>query len=808
MTLGRRMVLGSMTALMATLPLLAAGGDLPFYVGRDVCLSCHGDHGEAAACRQKAEPGHRQAHRALSRPEAEHIAYVSGVGGPPGENLVCLGCHATGTEAGPRWTRPTFRLSDGVQCEACHRAGSLHVDAHRNGAGDAPAAALPALGDEQAKREACIVCHVERVSHRDVLDGGYRRPPAQRLYKTPVNLVVANSGDRLFVVCENSDSVMVLDARRGLILKEIAVGRRPHDAALHPDGRTLYVTNRLSNSLTAIDTASGEVVGEVAVGAEPHGVLVDPAGRYVFVLNTGQSTISVVDARALTETSRLAAGVGPWSLAAHPDGTRLWVTNHRANRARFRTPPVSELTTIGSRRARVVDRTQVAGANMMQGIAFVPGEAVALFTLLRTKNLVPMSRIAQGWVITNGLGVRWPDGRTDQVLLDEPSASFPDPNDVAVSPDGRRALVTSGGSDHVAVIDVPALLEAIRTRSDRERSEVLPDHLGTSREFVLARVAVGRNPRAVAFSPDGRLAYVADALSDTVTVLETDEFEVTARWSLGGPEETTRVRRGEILFHRADNAFGQQFSCRSCHPDGHTNGLAFDIEADGLGLMPVDNRTLRGIQDTAPFKWEGTNPSLMRQCGARLAVFFTRLDPLTGDELAALVRYTTTIERPPNPHRAPEGLTLAQRRGQVVFRRDRFNDGRPMSPTSSQPTLGQKPCSGCHHGAYKTNRGLSTPGTDMWFDAGGPGLELIDLDDDDAFGAYGLVYFSQSPELLKPFDVPHLNNIYDSAPYLHNGAAGTLEEIWTRFNLYDWHGVTLDLTRRQFNDLIAYLEAL
>ncbi len=40
------------------------------------------------------------------------------------------------------------------------------------------------------------------------------------------------------------------------------------------------------------------------------------------------------------------------------------------------------------------------------------------------------------------------------------------------------------------------------------------------------------------------------------------------------------------------------------------------------------------------------------------------------------------------------------------------------------------------------------------------------------------------------FDVPHLNNIYDSAPYLHNGMAPTLEEIWTRFNPYDKHGVT------------------
>jgi cytochrome c peroxidase len=58
------------------------------------------------------------------------------------------------------------------------------------------------------------------------------------------------------------------------------------------------------------------------------------------------------------------------------------------------------------------------------------------------------------------------------------------------------------------------------------------------------------------------------------------------------------------------------------------------------------------------------------------------------------------------------------------------------------------------------------------------------------------------------FDVPHLNNIYDSAPYLHNGMADTLEEIWTRYNPYDRHGVTNDMTKDQLNDLIEYLKTL
>ena len=58
------------------------------------------------------------------------------------------------------------------------------------------------------------------------------------------------------------------------------------------------------------------------------------------------------------------------------------------------------------------------------------------------------------------------------------------------------------------------------------------------------------------------------------------------------------------------------------------------------------------------------------------------------------------------------------------------------------------------------------------------------------------------------FDVPHLNNIYESAPYLHDGRVETLEEIWTRFNPDDRHGVTNDMTKDQLNDLIEYLKTL
>jgi YVTN family beta-propeller protein len=305
----------------------------------------------------------------------------------------------------------------------------------------------------------------------------------------------------------------------------------------------------------------------------------------------------------------------------------------------------------------------------------------------------------------------------------------------------------------------------------------------------------------VVFGPDGRLAYVANALDDSVTVIDTADFSVASTVDLGGPAEQTEIRRGERLFHSADITFGRQFSCRSCHPDGHVNGLTVDIEADGVGFHPVDNRTLRGIVDTPPFKWEGTNPSLHRQCGPRLAVFFTRLAPYEPDELDALVRYMCTIEQPINPYRSPDGLTLAQRRGKAVFERTTMNDGTVLKP--------EQQCLTCHNGAYRTSRDKMAVASTMWFDAPVV-VELNDttMFDADEFGEMGIYYFIDAGMPSAEFDAPHLRNIYASPPYLHNGNAATLEELWTRFNIVDQHGMAQDFTRQQINDLVAYLKAL
>ncbi len=584
-------------------------------------------------------------------------------------------------------------------------------------------------------------------------------------------MALSPDGKEVYVTCEASDTVIVVDAATRAKIAEIPVGGQPTDVTFLPDGSRAYVSNRLDDSVSVIDTAARKPVATINVGDEPHGVLTDAAGQYLYVLNTSIDSICVIDTSTLKEVKRLSAGRGPWSLARSPDGSCIYVTHTFSRFVKFREELVSEVAVIETRTATVTERFTVPGANLLQGIAWHPSGAFALVTLMRTKNNVPMTRLLQGWTITNGLGVIWRDGRVDQVLLDEPGLCFPDPADVVITPDGRYALVISTTSNRIAVVDLEKLMAVLQNASDYERLHVLPNHLGKPTEFIVAQIPTGLGPRGIILLADGRTVLTANSLDDSLRVVDLEQRQTVASIDLGGSKVITKVRYGERVFHSADITFHRQFSCHSCHPDGHVDGITYDTEPDGIGISPVDNRTLRGILDTAPFKWEGTNPSLARQCGPRLAVFFTRIQPFTPEQLAAVDNYICTIPRPPNRYR-PLGaeLTEAQRRGREMFRRTITNDGRTIPPNGR--------CITCHAPPLYTDKSLHDVGTRYAYDRQGK------------------------------FDTPHLNNIYDSAPYLHNGMADTLEEIWTRFNPQDKHGVTNDMTKDQLNDLIEYVKTL
>ena len=133
------------------------------------------------------------------------------------------------------------------------------------------------------------------------------------------------------------------------------------------------------------------------------------------------------------------------------------------------------------------------------------------------------------------------------------------------------------------------------------------------------------------------------------------------------------------------------------------------------------------------------------------------------DQLAAFVLSLQAV--PPSPHRNEDGtLTDAARRGREVF--------------------ADAGCTRCHAAPRYTDSAAG-----LLHDVG----TLLPTSGQRLGGP------------LEGIDTPSLAGLWATAPYLHDGRAGTLREIFTVYNPGDKIGVTSTLDDRELADLEAYL---
>jgi len=163
-----------------------------------------------------------------------------------------------------------------------------------------------------------------------------------------------------------------------------------------------------------------------------------------------------------------------------------------------------------------------------------------LTSLVKVRNLVPITQVANGWVMSSGLAVTdIKTGAVIQMPLDEANNYFADPSGVVTDPAGRRAFIASGGGDVVTVVDLERLAAWLEKADLATKREAVYD-LSLSPEYVTARIPTGRNPKQLAISPDGGTLFVAERLADSILVLDARSLCVRGRIVLATADGTTR----------------------------------------------------------------------------------------------------------------------------------------------------------------------------------------------------------------------------------------------------------------------------
>ncbi|MCK5134953.1 MAG: beta-propeller fold lactonase family protein [Bacteroidales bacterium] len=592
-------------------------------------------------------------------------------------------------------------------------------------------------------------------------------------YLSPFNMAVSPDGSKLYVIAQEGNTLLVVGTETDKVIESIAVGERPHSVVIKSDGNSAFVSNQWADNVYEINLTSLKIVDTLKTGSGPAELVLSADEKFLYVVDSYSSEVSIIDLQTRTELKRLMAGNNPVAATLSPDRNQVYVTSRRTLAMPYGTPPMTELTVIDAATQRVKERKIFENAYIMENVAFTPSGDMAIATLIRPKNLIPAIQVERGWMMTHGIGIIEPgnDGRIIQLLLDEPNAYYSDPFDIVITPDGEKAFVTHSGVDFVTVID----LHAIRTllaESTAEELDYYSNHLGISSRYVIKRIPTGANPKGLVLSPDGKYLYVAERLEDRIAVISTEEMETIKTIDLKGPSRITVARKGRRLLNNAGFTFQNQYACYTCHPDSHEDGLVYNMAGKDMGRNLANVQTLRDIGDIPPYKWNGKNSSIYKQDGMRFSTILTRTESFDFDELDALVAYIVTgIKNPPNLRYNPNGeLTAAQKRGKTIFYRTHTNCGKEI-PVENR-------CFTCHPPPFFTNMEMADVGT------------LSETDD---------------PML---FDAPQLNNVYESAPYLHDGRSATLEELWTTFNDEDKHGVGNDMMKDQLNDLVEYLKSL
>ena len=174
------------------------------------------------------------------------------------------------------------------------------------------------------------------------------------------------TGRRVAVVpLPANDSLAVLDADNGTLLKMIPLGVLPVAAAINADGSRAWVSNlggrkptarsraakqccdafaelvrvdargiAEAGDVTEVDLVAGAVRTVITVGRHPTGVAWDEKNARLYVANGNSDTVSVIDTRARTRLRSIAIapfrerkiGFAPTDVAVSPDGTTLYVT--------------------------------------------------------------------------------------------------------------------------------------------------------------------------------------------------------------------------------------------------------------------------------------------------------------------------------------------------------------------------------------------------------------------------------------------------------------------------------------------------
>jgi YVTN family beta-propeller protein len=297
-------------------------------------------------------------------------------------------------------------------------------------------------------------------------------------------------------------------------------------------------TNSAGDDVSIIDPATNKVVGTITGIEVNHGAAAAPDGSRYYISNEGKSTLDVVDRKTLKVTRSIPLSGHPNNIGISKDGRRVYVSIAKAPGAVdvIDTASLEDVKSIPIKGA--VHNTYVTPDGKYVISGSIAGKTI---TVIDQKTEVP------SWVLEMDLGIRPmafatnPDGSTKWIFAQLSGfngfavvdfATHKEINRIKLPdlPPGKAPFMEGGNESHGMAVTSDGKILVVNSR------------LNTAIYFysvpdlkLLGSTEVGRSPDWVTLTPDGKTAYVANAASNSVSVVDVHSMK-----------EITRIPVGEV----------------------------------------------------------------------------------------------------------------------------------------------------------------------------------------------------------------------------------------------------------------------
>lgn len=558
---------------------------------------------------------------------------------------------------------------------------------------------------------------------------------------------IAFMGDNLLAAERGTSTVSLYSQDGRTRLKSWRTTETPTGVAT--DGQKIYATTSFAKGgVEVIELGEDAPKRFVATGRGACAPLLSPDGKYLYVCNQFQTTVSEIELATMTVKREVRVLREPKNQVLSNDGRYLFVANFLPVGCANQDNVAAAVSVIDVQTFEKIKDIQLAtGSNAVRGMAISCGGEYVFVTHNLGRFQIPTSQLQQGWMNTSAVSVISVDDLEygGAILLDDPERGAAGIWDVECT--SQMMVISHSGTHEISLIDYPRFIQKYEQVTNKETLSYDLKFMGDIRQRIQL---VGNGPRDVAVKDN--LVYASTFFADILNVVDVNTREVVKSCALVENRQESDIDRGEKYFNDASYCFQNWQSCNGCHPgEGRTDGLNWDNLNDGTG-NPKNCKSMMRAHFTSPSMISGVRESA--ELAVRAGFKYIQFNEVGEDIATCVDEYLKNLKPVPSPYLVDGELSSKAQKGRDVFHK--------------------YGCGTCHSGSNYTDCKMHVIGEDVEFKNG--------------------------------WDTPTLVEVWRTAPYLFDGRAATMEEVFATHR----HGLSKKskITSEEIDALVEYVNSL